>query len=431
MARRETINAIVQLFQKLGGNVSDVLGTRSNISFLGKGKSSELMVDMDINTEALGVLPQSKAVEELKSSVGYAVGNKLNDIQANKLLSNMQKMDTIYNPAPAPSNITDLATGTRNLDKEGLMSLRSNLSDDQARSLGINVPKNIDDLPPPGSRGGPDDIAAPVQSADEVFKNMAEAQGVKVEDTILPTGKGLEAIKNVQNNNLIVDDLVDTIYLNAGVTKNAQPTARANARDFLNRVKDLEDPEFPGGPTLSSVMEPDDFRFMTEGGGGGMGDPLLLVQKYFGPKVATAIAKLENPNDIQKFAERLVRVKDGRGRSVTDRMFDPQTVNPEDFEFADGGRVPYMAGMLVRGGKIGYQALRKYGIEGKDISRLFSSLGADKSLVGKEKTAYFQQLHKVLRNPDDYPEFIKDIQIRLGLDPIGFKSGGLAKILEV
>ena len=431
MARRETLNAIIQLFQKLGGNLNDVLGTRSNISFLGKGKSPELMFDMDINTEALSVLPQSKSVEELTSSVGYAVGNKLNDIQANKLLSNMQKMDTIYNPAPAPSNITDLATGTRNLDKEGLMSLRSNLSDDQARSLGINVPKNIDDLPPPGSRGGPDDIAAPVQSADEVFKNMAEAQGVKVEDTILPTGKGLEAIKNARNNNLIVDDLVDKIYLNAGVSKNAQPTARANARDFLNRIKDLEDPEFPGGPTLSSVMETDDFRFMTEGGGGGMGDPLLLVQKYFGPKVATAIAKLENPNDIQKFAERLVRVKDGRGRSVTDRMFDPQTVNPEDFEFADGGRVPYMAGMLVRGGKIGYQALRKYGIEGKDISRLFSSLGADKSLVGKEKTAYFQQLHKVLRNPDDYPEFIKDIQIRLGLDPIGFKSGGLAKILEV
>ena len=423
MAKQQTINAIVQLFQKLGGNVSDVLGTRSNVNFLGKGKSPELMVDMDINTEALSILPQSKAVEELESAMGYLAAGKLNDIQANKLLSNMQKMDAIYNPAPAPANITDLATGTRNLDKEGLMSLRSNLSDDQARSVGINVPK--------GSRGGPDDIAAPVQSADEVFRNMAEAQGVKVEDTILPTGKGLEAIKNVRNNNLIVDDLVDKIYLNAGVSKNAQPTARANARDFLNRVKDLEDPEFPGGPTLSSVMEPDDFRFMTEGGGGGMGDPLLLVQKYFGPKVATAIAKLENPKDIQTFAERLVRVKDSRGRSVTDRMFDPKTVNPEDFEFADGGRVPYMAGMLVRGGKMGYQALRKYGIEAKDISRLFASLGSDKTLVGKEKTAYFQQLHKVLRNPDDFPDFIQDIQKRLGIGPIGFKSGGLAKILEV
>ena len=50
--------------------------------------------------------------------------------------------------------------------------------------------------------------------------------------------------------------------------------------------------------------------------------------------------------------------------------------------------------MLVRGGKIGYQALRKYGIEGKDISRLFASLGADKSLVGKEKTAYFKHYIK-------------------------------------
>mgnify|MGYP003148943771 CR=1 FL=1 len=432
MARKQTIDAILQLFQKLGGNVNDVLGTRSNISFLGKGKSPELMFDMDINPEALAVLPQSKAVEELTSSVGYAVGNKLNDIQASKLLSNMQKMDSIYNPKAPPANITDLATGTRNLDKEGLMSLREAESMSYYNRPGFKTPKGMDpedlreiapeDLPPPGSRGGPEDIAAPFSSA------------------------GLEAIKNVKGSNLIVNELVDTIYLNAGVSKNAQPAVRANARDFLNRIKDLEDPEFPGGPTLSSVMEADDFKFMTEGGGAGMGDPLLLVQKYFGPKVATAIAKLDNPNDIQTFAERLVRVKDGRGRSVTDRMFDPQTVNPEDFEFQDGGRVGFMAGRLVgkalgmamrarnleKGGtQMGYQALRKYGIEGKDISRLFRELAMDKSLVGKEKTLYMQRLNQVLKNPDDFPEGVKEIQIRLGLDPIGFKSGGLAKILEV
>jgi hypothetical protein len=171
---------------------------------------------------------------------------------------------------------------------------------------------------------------------------------------------------------------------------------------------------------------------MTEGGGGGMGDPFLLVQKYFGPKVATAVAKLDNADDIQLFAERLVSVKDARGRGVTDRFFDPDSVDISDFEFADGGRVGYMAGMLVRGGKIGYQALRKYGIEGRDISRLFASLGTDKSLVGKEKTEYFRQLHKVLRNPDAFPDEIMDIQKQLGLDVgLGFKSGGLAKILEV
>ena len=412
MARREVLNAILQSFKKLGGNTNEVLGTKTNVNFLGKGKSPELMLDMDINVDALGVLPQSKAVEELKSSVGYAVAGKLNDIQANQLLKNMKAMENFYFPPAIPKNVTDLATGTEGLDKAGLMSLRA-----------------ADDLPPPGSRGGPEDIAAPTQSADEVFRNMAKAEGVDVSETILPTSKGLESIKNVQNNNLIVNELVDTIYLNAGVSKNAQPTVRANAREFLNRIKDLEDPEFPTGPTLSSVMEADDFRFMTEGGGAGLGDPLLLVQKYFGPKVAAAIAKINDPKDIQTFAERLVRVKDGRGRSVTDRMFDPKTVNPEDFEFQDGGRVPFFVGGAAR---MGFQALRKYGFTGKDISRLFAGLGTDKTLVGKEKTEYFKQLNQVLKNPDDYPDAIKDLQRQLGIDVgIGFKSGGLAKILEV
>ena len=304
----------------------------------------------------------------------------------------MQKMDNLYNPPAVPANITDMVTGTRGLDKRGLESLRA----------------MADDLPPPGSRGGAEDIAAPF------------------------TGAGLEAIKNVKGSNLIVDDIVNKIYLNAGVSETAQPVVRGNAREFLNRIKDLEDPTFPGGPTLSSLMEADDFKFMTEGGGGGMGDPLLLVQKYFGPRVASAVAKLDGPNEIQLFAERLVSIKDAKGRTITDRNFNPESIDIDDFEFADGGRVPFMAGMLVRGGKMGYQALKKYGIEGRDISRLFASLGTDKSLVGKEKTAYFQQLHKVLRNPDAFPDEIMDIQKQLGLDVgLGFRNGGLAGILEV
>ena len=404
MARREILNAILQSFKKLGGNTGEVLGTKTNVSFLGKGKSPELMLDMDINEEALAVLPQSKAVEELTSSVGYAVAGKLNDIQAGQLLKNMKKMENVYFPPEAPANITDLATRTEGLTPGGLETLR----------------KYADDLPPPGSRGGKDDISGPIDIPE----------GVDPRDTILPTGAGLEAIKNVKGVNLIVDDLVNKIYSNAGVAENAQPVVRANARDFLNRIKNLTDET--GNPTLASVMEADDFKFMTEGGGGGMGDPFLLVQKYFGPKVAAAVAKLDTPNDIQLFAERLISIKDGKGRGVTDRFFDPDDIDIDDFEFADGGRVGYMAGMLVRGGKMGYQALRKYGIEGKDISRLFASLGSDKSLVGKEKTAYFQQLHKVLRNPDNFPDEIRDIQKQLGIDVgLGFRNGGLAGILEV
>ena len=393
MARKQTLDAILRLFKKLGGNTNDVLGTKTNVNFLGKGKSPELMLDMDINQEALAVLPRSKAVEELTNSVGYAVSGKLNDIQANQLLKNMQTMESVYFPPAAPANITDMVTGTKGLDKSGLESLRA----------------MADDLPPPGSRGGSEDIAGPVLSdANAPF-----------------TGAGLESIKNVKNNNLIVNDIVDKIYLNAGVAENAQPVVRANAREFLNRVKDLSDE--PGNTTLADVMEVDDFKFMTEGGGGGMGDPFLLVQKYFGPKVASAVAQLDNADDIQKFAERLVNVKDAKGNSVTSRFFDPDTV--DDFDFADGGRVPMFMGGAAR---MGFQALRKYGIEGKDISRLFASLGTDKSLVGKEKTEYFKTLNKVLKNPDDFPDEIMEIQKQLGIDVgIGFKNGGLAGILEV
>jgi len=399
MARKQTLDLILKTFRDLGGNLNEVMGTRTNINFLGKGKSPELMLDTDINTDALAVLPQSKAVEELTSSVGYAVSNKLNDVQANKLLKNMTKMKNFYMPPAAPANITDLATGTRNLDKEGLMSLRMG-----------------DDLPPPGSRGGPDDIAAPFS--------------------------GLGALKNLKNNDLIMNDVVNKIYLNAGVSENAQPVVRANAREFLNRIKNLSDEV--DGTNLSSVMEADDFKFMTEGGGGAMGDPFLLVQKYFGPKVAAAVAKLDTPNDIQLFAERLISVKDARGRGVTDRFFDPDTVDISDFEFADGGRVPFFAGRLVgkalgmakrraaleRGAGEGFAAAEAYGITGKDISRLFAELATDKSLVGKEKTAYIKLLNQALKNPEDFPEEILQIQKKLGID-IGMKSGGLAKILEV
>ena len=131
-------------------------------------------------------------------------------------------MEKVYFPPAEPKNVVDLATRTGGLVKAGLMSLRA-----------------ADDLPPPGSRGGPDDIAAPIGSAEETIKNLAKSEGVDAAETILPTGAGLEAIRDVKGVNLIVDDLVNKVYLNAGVAENAKPVVRANAREFLNRVKDV------------------------------------------------------------------------------------------------------------------------------------------------------------------------------------------------
>ena len=66
-----------------------------------------------------------------------------------------------------------------------------------------------------------------------------------------------------------------------------------------------------------------------------------------------------------------------------------------------------------------------------DQEKLFKELAMDKTMVGAEKTEYFKMLNQVLKNPDDIPEGIREIQQMLVIDPIGFKGGGLAEILEV
>lgn len=428
MASKTLIAEALKLYKKLGGNTSKILGTRSNVNFLGKGDSPESMVEMSINPEALGVVKKDTVLPEFDSAMGYLTSGKLNDMQASRLVENLRTVDSFYNPPPGPANITDLATGTRDLDAEGITSLRrrKNLMDEVDLEQGLY---DLDEL----------NFTKNARAAKKAIDEIELPEGVDRADTILPTGAGLEAVKSVKNfDKRVADELVDKVYNMAGVSDNAKPVVRGNARDFLNTIKDLEDPTNKSGPTLGGVMEKDDFRFMTEGGGGAMGDPLLLVQKYFGPRVAASVAQLKNRDEIELFARRLVRIKDGRGRSITDRDFNPEDVNIDtvdvDLDFADGGpvREGYMAGALVKGARMGYQALRKYGFEAKDISKMFRDLAMDRSLQGKEKTLYFKTLNKALKNPDEFPDTIKEMQIRLGIDVgTGFKRGGLASILEV
>ena len=289
MAKKALVDQIIKLYSKLGGNVSDVLGTRTNINFLGKGKSTEAFLDSDINIDAIGVLGKSKILDELKSPMGYLTSDKLNDVQANKLLQNMTKIDEFYNPKQIP-NITDMATGTRDLTPKGLGALRR-MTDETADI----------DLPPPGSRGGPDDIAAPFASA---------------EDTMAELNKAV-AIANAKG---------------AGT-----PAKRATAREFL--VEALkEDDTF--ATKLQSVVDAEDVKYITEGGGGIMGDPLVLVEKYFGPRILEMIPPGASNEEIILFTKRVMNnVEDAAGFKPDNPRFDRFTARfvDEVQDFAKGG----------------------------------------------------------------------------------------------
>ena len=301
MAKKTIIDAITTLYSKLGGNLSDVLGTRSNVNFMGTGKSSEPFLDMDLNIDALGALSQSKAVNELKSSVGFATADKLNDIQATKLLTNMQKMDEFYNPQPV-TNITDMATGTKDLDAKGLESLRTKVLPDEEKSA---LMSRLDEI---------------------VKKKQADAAKTSPFDEAVEYNARPEDV--VQN---LVDQKFGIGYFdNVGAT----PSKRGSAREFLVEALKKEN---PNQTNFSDIIEEVDVKAITEGGGGAAGDPLALVNKYFGPRIAEMVPSGASSEEIAIFTDRILNnVVDANGLRPTDIRFDRLTARIIE-DFARGG----------------------------------------------------------------------------------------------
>jgi len=428
MAKKTTIDAIIQLYSKLGGNLSDVLGTRSNVNFMGLGKSSEPFLDMDLNIEALGAISKSKALDELKSSVGFATAEKLNDVQANKLLTNMMKMDEFYNP-PAVTNITDLATGTRNLDEEGLMTLRRGgdptqykpgdpitsenfgatgfapsvdrkkvlpdeeksalmkrleeivkrkqgkrmLDEDEITELDIDVggldaydfdgtlasanrirkerADYIRDMELEYRKGNLD--PAPGEANRETFLRRKFDEMEASGDKRLMTRDEIEELSAFENTSPIqktpfdeaveynarpedvVQNLVDQkfgigYFDNVGST----PAQRGSAREFLVEALKKEN---PNQTNFADIVDAADVKVITEGGGGQAGDPLALVNKYFGPRIAEMVPSGASSEEIAIFTERVLNnVVDANGLRPTDPRFDRLTARFIE-NFARGG----------------------------------------------------------------------------------------------
>jgi len=399
MAKKNIIDAITTLYSKLGGNLSDVLGTRSNVNFMGTGKSSEPFLDMDLNIEALGALSQSKAVNELKSAVGFATADKLNDIQAGKLLTNMMKMDEFYNP-PVVTNITDMATGTKDLDAQGLESLRTKVLPDEEKSALMSrldeIVKNkqgkrmldedeIADLSDEvGDLDAYTNFDGTLASANRIRKenadyvaqmkteyqkgNLDPAPGEANRETFLkrkfdemeasgdkklmtrdeieelsaierpPAVKTTpfdEAVEYNARPEDVVQNLVDQkfgigYFDNVGST----PAQRGSAREFLVEALKKEN---PNQTSFADIVDAADVKVITEGGGGQAGDPLALVNKYFGPRIVEMLPSGASSEEIAIFTERVLNnVVDANGLRPTDPRFDRLTAKFVE-NFARGG----------------------------------------------------------------------------------------------
>ena len=315
MAKKILVDQILKLYSKLGGNVGEVLGTRTNISFLGTGKSPEGFIDSTINIDAIGALGKNKVLDELKSSMGYLTADKLNDVQAGKLYENMLKIDEVFNPPVAPANIIDMGTGTRNLTDEGLGALRATRkTDDDVRVINDEL-----DLPP---------LREVIDARNEQSLVLPPLKGASNEITALET-----MTKNKAGTEFITG-FVDDVYRNSGVTASVDVAKkRAAAREFLFTMLKKETDLLPQGGTLESVINPTDYKFITEGGGGALGDPLILVKKYFGDEIARRIPLNSDREIIETFVDNVRFTKDRAGFATDDPRFNPDDIP----EFKHGG----------------------------------------------------------------------------------------------
>jgi hypothetical protein len=94
-----------------------------------------------------------------------------NGIDPNSL-KNANQVENAINQIEAPRNVQQ---GIKSTKSAKVFDLEGKEIDPKKGIMGgKQIPD--DDLPPPGSRGGPDDISAPFQSAEESLRDMTEAE---------------------------------------------------------------------------------------------------------------------------------------------------------------------------------------------------------------------------------------------------------------
>jgi hypothetical protein len=122
MARRFTIEILMNLAKAIGANPNKFMGTKTNITFLGKGPQrnplfQEPLAGLEGATEAqLG--SRETMIEAVEDAMGYLSSGKLNSIQSEILGHNLSGIKNIYNPPPLPmASVTDIAPGIAGLKR--------------------------------------------------------------------------------------------------------------------------------------------------------------------------------------------------------------------------------------------------------------------------------------------------------------------------
>lgn len=120
MAKRYTIQLLMNLAKGIGANPQKFMGTRGNITFLGKGPTKNPLFQAPVAglegaTEA-SMGPKESIIGAVEDAMGFASANKLNSIQIQALGINLENILKVYRPPVLPSaSVTAIRPGIEGL----------------------------------------------------------------------------------------------------------------------------------------------------------------------------------------------------------------------------------------------------------------------------------------------------------------------------
>ena len=394
--RKFLIENILGLAQKLGANPNKFIGTKSNINFLGTGdkgmKGTTFSGQLNEDFLDLG-FGKSDMIKIIEQDAGYVTAGKLNDVQLNTMFNNLKMIDETFNPPPlppGPMNVIDLETRTRNLNKEGLMSLRQ--SDDVGGEFVENTTGSVmvPDKRGPGFAG----MEYKTKEGIETLKTKSPFRGSgkaadEVQDIVdQKFGKGyfddvagdIERVeKQAAENNFIKSgaaDFTDFVSAEGGRRAVVRQVMKNNANYFGLTPEVAE-----------SIAKSKDLGK----GGSNFPDPLIV----FRDKGNFTRQELEQIDEIIESTP-FSRVEDIANK-VSDYV---QSIRPDGF--AEGGRIGFKSGKSV---KDGIAALLKLGNKkfGKDTIKVADD-------IEPSEFSKFNERNKVLDDLDieDYTDELGD-----------------------
>ena len=376
--RKVLIESILGLAQKIGANSNKFMGTKTNINFLGtgdkgmKGTTFSGQINDDFLNLGFGKDDMIKIIEQ---DAGYVSAGKLNDMQLNTMFNNLKMIDKTFNPPPGPMNVIDLKTGTRNLNKEGIMTLRRGGDPTKYKPGDAITSENF--------------AASGFAPSDDSLRNLEKARSEA--DKI---SKGINRLKVQKTGFAKRGEVGDSPAqaLDRGFIE-AEGARRAVLRQALlkdeNALKSLPD------GVIDSLKNSKDLMEKANSGN----DPLILFRAIYGDAI-----------DFNKIDDIIASEPFGDANSIADKVL---AFLKQGDNFADGGRIGYK--------------------NGKNVD-FYKTPELPKNLLEEMQ----KKLDEEYKFQKEYEQRIKNAPTQEAADGgrIGYRSGkkvkgGLARILEM